>query len=68
MLVNSAFFRANQKQQFFHCDLPVFPLILTEKLAAYPLIRLSFSCWFLYGDEIYKFEVFKYFPFTKNNY
>ena len=33
MLVNSAFFRVNQQQQFIHRDLPVFPLILTETLA-----------------------------------
>ena len=30
------------KNQFFYCDLPVFPLILTETLAKHPLIQLSF--------------------------
>ena len=38
MLVNSAFFRINQKQQFFHRDLPIFQLILTETLVECPMI------------------------------
>ena len=41
MLVNSAFFGINHLQ-FFHRDLPVFSLILTEALAEYLLIQLSF--------------------------
>ena len=31
------------KKTVFHRDMPVFPLILTETLAEYPLIPLSFS-------------------------
>ena len=37
MLVNSAFFRITQYQQFFHRELPErLPLILTEALAECP--------------------------------
>ena len=59
------FFRINQQQQFFHRDLPVFPLILTETLAECPLIQLSFSYCFFFGAEIYKLEIFKNLPFAK---
>ena len=59
------YFRINQ-QQLFQRDLPVFPLILTEKLAAYLLIQLSISFSFFYGAEIYKFEIFKNLRFAKN--
>ena len=62
------FFRIKQWQQFFCCDLPIFPLILTEKLAAYPLIQPSFSYSFFYVAEIYKLEIFKNLPFVKNKY
>ena len=47
--------------RIFHYDLPVFPLILTETLAEYPLIHMSFSL----GTEIYKLEIFKYLPIAK---
>ena len=39
---------------FFYHDLPVFSLILTETLAKYPLIQLSFSNSFFFEAEIYK--------------
>ena len=62
ILVNSAFFRINQQQQFIHRDLPVFPLILTETLAinispfyTHPRFFLTF-CSFA---KIYKLEIFK---------
>ena len=48
MFVNSAFFKNQSKQQFFHRDQPVFPLILTETLAECPLIQLSF---FSFGQK-----------------
>ena len=51
--------------KFLHRDLPVFPLILTEKLPEYPLIHLSFSYSFFFGAEIHKLEIFKNLPFTK---
>ena len=51
--------------QFFPGDLPVFSLILTETLAKYPLIQLSFSyCLF---PEIYKNKIFKNLPFAKTS-
>ena len=59
MLINSAFFRINQQQQIFHRDLPVFPLTLTETLAEFPLIQLSFSYSFFFGVEIHKLENFQ---------
>ena len=37
------FFLESINNKFFHRDLPVFPLILKEKLAAYPLVQLPFS-------------------------
>ena len=46
--------------KFFHF-LPVFPLILTETLAAYPLIQLLF----FFGTEIYKREILKNLLFAK---
>ena len=39
---------------FFYHDLPVFLLILTETLAKYPLIQLSFSYSFFFEAGIYK--------------
>ena len=39
--------------------------ILTEKLAKYSLIQLSFSFSFFFGDEIHKVELFKNLPFAK---
>ena len=65
MLVDSAFFRINQQQRFFHCDLPVFPLFLTGTLAKYPLFQVSFSYSFFFGAEIHKIEIFKNLPFAK---
>ena len=46
---------------FFHRDLPVFPLFLTQTLAEYPFDSVVFS----FGAEIYKLEIFKNFPLTK---
>ena len=37
------FFLESINNKFFHRDLTVFPLILKEKLAAYPLVQLPFS-------------------------
>ena len=51
--------------EFFHCDLPVFPLVLTETLAECTLIQLSFSYCFFFSAEIYKLEIFINLPFTK---
>ena len=64
MLVNSAFFSINQKQQIFHRDLPVFPLTLTETLAECPLIQSSFSYSFFFRAEIHKLEKFQNLPFA----
>ena len=36
------FLRVNQLQQFFHCYLPAFPLILIKTFADCPLIQLYF--------------------------
>ena len=47
--------------------MPDFPLTLTEKLAAYPLIKQTvFFYSFFYGTEIYKLEI--NLPFAKNKY
>ena len=48
---------------FFHCDLPVFPLILTQTLVECPLIQLPFyyfpfSNAIFFGAEIYKLKTF----------
>ena len=56
--------------KFFHRDLPVFPLILTEILAECSMIQpwnLSFTYFFLFGAEIYELEIFKSLPFFKIN-
>ena len=68
MMVNSAFFRINQKQQIFHRDLPVFPLTLTETLAECPLIQLSFSYSFFFRAEIHKLEKFQKLAICKHKY
>ena len=47
------------KDQLFHRDLPVFPLISTETLSEYPLTA------FFFGAEIHKLEIFKYLPLAK---
>ena len=64
-LVNSGSLCINQQQEFFHRDLPVFPLILIETLAERPLIQLSFSYFFFFGTKIYKIGIFKNLPFAK---
>ena len=65
MLVNSAFFLESINNKFFHRDLPVFLLILTEILAECPLIQLSFSYSFFFRAEIHKLEIFKNLSFAK---
>ena len=65
MEVNSAFLQSIHSNSFFFHDLHVFPLILTETLAEYPLIQLSFSYSFFFEAEIYKHEIFKNLPFAK---
>ena len=50
--------------QLFHRDLIIFLLILTEKLATYPLNQMSFYSFF-FGVEIYKPKIFKNLPFAK---
>ena len=75
MLVNSAFFRTNQKQQFSHLELHVVLLILIKILAKFPLIQLSFPHFFslvmkfintnLPFPKISILKVFKNLPFAK---
>ena len=65
MFVNSAFLESIYSSSFFFHDLHVFPLILAETLAEYPLIQLSFSYSFFFEAEIYKHEIFKNLPFPK---
>ena len=75
MLVNSAFFRTNQQQQFSHLELHVVLLILIEILAKFPLIQLSFPYFFslvmkfintnLPFPKISILKVFKNLPFAK---
>ena len=66
MLVNAALFLEsinNSSFSIFH--LIIFLLILTEKLATYPLNQMSFSYSFFFGVEIYKLKIFKNLPFAK---
>ena len=55
MLVNSVFFRINQKQEFIHRHLSVFPFTLTETSAECPLIQLTFSYSFFFGAKMVRF-------------
>ena len=57
------FFVESIKNNNFHRDLLVFPLVLTETLAECPLIQLFFSYSFFLGAEIYKLKAFKNLPF-----
>ena len=68
MLINLAFLESINGNSFFYHDLHVFPFILTETLAEYTLIQLSFSYSFFFEAEIYKHKIFINLPFGKNKY
>ena len=68
MLINLAFLESINGNSFFYHDLHVFPFILTETLAEYTLIQLSFSYSFFFEAEIYKYKIFINLPFGKNKY